>query len=154
MFTFIYKQFFALFFLFIKIKIAIVSKKILAISIIKVRNFVVLTTLSNLKSKKDNFNIKSRNRNNKKKILQKNLSFSSFLFCFIFYKSCYLQILISTLILKLTIQILSICYFESTSLLYFLQKKTKLFKLLFDKSSLTSRLEFLSNQTFKNNFLF
>ena len=67
MLTFIYKQFFALFFLFVKIKIAIVSKKIFGILIIKVRNFVVLTTLNNLKSNKNNLNVESRNRNNKEK---------------------------------------------------------------------------------------
>ncbi len=38
--------------------------------------------------------------------------------------------------------------------LFFLQKKTKLFELLFDKSSLTLRLKFLLNYIFKNNFLF
>ncbi len=75
MLTFIYKQFFVLFFLFVKIKIAIVSKKILAILIIKVRNFVVLTTLNNLKSNKDNLNIKSCNCNNKEKTSLKKFKF-------------------------------------------------------------------------------
>jgi len=56
-----------LFFLFVKIKIAIVSRKIFAILIIKVRNFVVLTTLNNLRFKEDNLNIKSCNYNNKEK---------------------------------------------------------------------------------------
>jgi len=37
--------------------------------IIKVRNFVILTTLNNLKFNKDNLNIEFRNRNNKKKFL-------------------------------------------------------------------------------------
>ncbi len=69
MFTFIYKQFFVSFFLFVKIKITIISKKIFVILIIKVRNFVVLTTLNNLKFNKDNLNIESRNCNNKKKLL-------------------------------------------------------------------------------------
>jgi len=54
--------------LFVKIKIAIVSRKILAILVIKVRNFVVLTTLNNLKSKEDNLNIRFCNYNNKKKL--------------------------------------------------------------------------------------
>ncbi len=67
MFTSIYKQFFALFFLFVKIKIIIVFRKIFAILVIKVRNFVVLTTLDNLKSNKDNFNIKFCDYNNKEK---------------------------------------------------------------------------------------
>jgi len=35
-----------------------------------------------------------------------------------------------------------------------LKKKSKLFKLLFDKFSLILRLKFLSNYIFKNNFLF
>ncbi len=67
MLTFIYKQFFASFFLFVKIKITIVFRKIFAILIIKVRSFVVLTILSNLKSNESNLNIKSRNYNSKKK---------------------------------------------------------------------------------------
>ncbi len=75
MLTFIYKQFFALFFLFVKIKIAIVSKKIFGILIIKVRNLVVLTTLNNLKSNKNNLNIKFCNRNNKKKAFSKESKF-------------------------------------------------------------------------------
>ncbi len=69
MFTFTYKQFFALFFLFVKIKITIVFEKNSAILIIEVRNFVVLTTLNNLKFNKNNLNIKSYNCNNKKKLL-------------------------------------------------------------------------------------
>jgi len=56
-----------LFFLFVKIKITIVFKKIFAILIIKVRNFVILTTLNNLRFNKNNFNIKFRNYNNEKK---------------------------------------------------------------------------------------
>ncbi len=75
MLTFIHKQFFVLFFLFVKIKITIVFKKILAIFIIKVRNFVVLTTLNNLRSNKDNLNIKFRNCNNKKKTSLKESKF-------------------------------------------------------------------------------
>ncbi len=75
MLTFIHKQFFASFFLFIEIKIAIVFKKILAILIIKVRNFVILTTLDNLKSEKDSFNIKFRNRNNEEKVFLKKSRF-------------------------------------------------------------------------------
>ncbi len=75
MLTFIYKQFFILFFLFVKIKIAIVSKKILAILVIKIRNFVILTTLNNLKSNKDNFNIKSCNCNNKEETSLKKFKF-------------------------------------------------------------------------------
>ncbi len=69
MLTFTYKQFFASFFLFVEIKIAIIFKKIFAMLIIKVRNFVILTTLNNLKFNKDNLNIEFRNRNNKKKFL-------------------------------------------------------------------------------------
>jgi len=64
-----------LFFLFVKIKIAIVFKKIFAILIIKVRNFVILTTLSNLRFNKDNLNIKSCNRNNKEETSLKEFSF-------------------------------------------------------------------------------
>ncbi len=75
MLTLIYKQFFVLFSLFVKIKIAIVFRKIFAISIIKVCNFVVLTTLNNLKSNKDNFNIKFRNYNNEKKASLKEFKF-------------------------------------------------------------------------------
>ncbi len=75
MFTFIYKQFFASFFLFIKIKIVIIFKKILAILIIKTHNFVVLTTSNSLKSNKDNLNIKFRNRNNKEKTSLKKFKF-------------------------------------------------------------------------------
>ncbi len=69
MLTFTYKQFFASFCLFVEIKIAIIFKKIFAMLIIKVRNFVILTTLNNLKFNKDNLNIEFRNRNNKKKFL-------------------------------------------------------------------------------------
>jgi len=61
--------------LFVKIKIAIIFKKIFAILIIKVRNFVVLTTLNNLRFNKDNLNIKFRNRNNKKKASLKKFKF-------------------------------------------------------------------------------
>jgi len=61
--------------LFVKIKIAIVSKKIFAILIIKVCNFVVLTTLSSLRFNKDNFNIKSCNCNNKEKTSLKEFRF-------------------------------------------------------------------------------
>ncbi len=75
MFTSIYKQFFASFFLFIKIKIVIIFKKILAILIIKTHNFVVLTTSNSLKSNKDNLNIKFRNRNNKEKTSLKKFKF-------------------------------------------------------------------------------
>jgi len=64
-----------LFFLFIKIKIAIVFKKILAILIIKIRNFVILTTLSNLRSNKNNFNIKFCNYNNKEEAFSKEFKF-------------------------------------------------------------------------------
>ena len=84
MFTFIYKQFFVSFFLFVKIKITIISKKIFVILIIKVRNFVVLTTLNNLKFNKDNLNIESRNCNNKKKASLKKFRFRFFfLLCFL-----------------------------------------------------------------------
>ncbi len=75
MFTFIYRLFFALFFLFVKIKIAIVFKKIFAILVIKVYNFVVSTTLNSLKFNKDNFNIKSCNCNNKKEVSLKESKF-------------------------------------------------------------------------------
>jgi len=61
--------------LFVKIKIAIVFKKIFAILIIKIRNFVVLTTLNNLRSNKNNLNIKFRNRNNKKEAFLKEFKF-------------------------------------------------------------------------------
>ncbi len=75
MFTFIHKQFFVLFFLFVKIKIAIVFKKIFRILIIKICNFVILITLNNLRFNKDNFNIKSRNRNNEEKTFLKKIRF-------------------------------------------------------------------------------
>jgi len=52
--------------LFVKIKITIVFEKIFAILIIKVRNFIVLTTLNNLRFNKDNLNVKSCDYNNKK----------------------------------------------------------------------------------------
>jgi len=61
--------------LFVKIKIAIVFKKIFAILIIKVCNFVVLTTLNNLRFNKDNFNVKFRNCNNKKETSLKEFKF-------------------------------------------------------------------------------
>jgi len=64
-----------LFFLFIKIKVAIVFRKIFAILIIKVRNFVVLIILNNLKFNKDNLNIKSRDYNNKKETFLKEFKF-------------------------------------------------------------------------------
>jgi len=64
-----------LFFLFVKIKIAIVFKKILAILIIKIRNFVILITLNNLRFNKDNFNIKFCNCNNKEKASLKESKF-------------------------------------------------------------------------------
>ncbi len=75
MFTFIHKQFFALFFLFVKIKIAIVFKRIFRILIIKICNFVISITLNNLRFNKDNFNIKSRNRNNEEKTFLKKIRF-------------------------------------------------------------------------------
>ncbi len=71
MFTFIHKQFFVLFFLFVKIKIVIVFKFFFAILIIKVYNFVILITLNNLKFNKDNLNIESCNYNNKEKTFLK-----------------------------------------------------------------------------------
>jgi len=61
--------------LFIKIKITIIFKKIFAILVIKVCNFVVLTTLNNLRSNKDNLNIKFRNCNNKEKASLKEFKF-------------------------------------------------------------------------------
>jgi len=61
--------------LFVKIKIAIVFEKIFAISIIKVRNFVVLTTLNNLKFNKDNLNVKFRNYSNKEEVFLKKFKF-------------------------------------------------------------------------------
>ena len=64
-----------MFFLFIKIKVAIVFRKIFAILIIKVRNFVVLIILNNLKFNKDNLNIKSRDYNNKKETFLKEFKF-------------------------------------------------------------------------------
>ena len=71
-----------LFFLFVEIKIAIVFKKIFAILIIKIYNFVVLTTSNNLRFNKDNLNIKSCNCNNKEKISLKNLNFCLFFILF------------------------------------------------------------------------
>jgi len=64
-----------LFFLFIEIKIVIVFKKILAILIIKVYNFVVLTTLNSLRFNKDNLNIEFCNYNSKEKTFLKEFKF-------------------------------------------------------------------------------
>jgi len=64
-----------LFFLFIEIKIVIVFGKKIAILIIKIYNFVVLTILNNLKFNKDNLNIKSRNYNNKEETFSKKFKF-------------------------------------------------------------------------------
>jgi len=61
--------------LFVKIKIAIVFKKIFAILIIKVRNFVVLTILNNLRFNKDNLNIEFRNYNNKEEAFLEEFEF-------------------------------------------------------------------------------
>jgi len=61
--------------LFVEIKITIVFRKIFAILVIKVRNFVVLTTLNNLRFNKNNLNIKSRNCNNKKEASLKEFKF-------------------------------------------------------------------------------
>ncbi len=73
-----------MFYLFVKIKIAIIFKKILAILVIKVRNFVMLATLNNLKFNKDNFNVKFCNRNNKEKAsLKKSKSKFFLLFYFL-----------------------------------------------------------------------
>ncbi len=87
-----------MFFLFINIKIIIVSKKILAILITKIYNFVLLTTSNSLKSNKNNLNIKSCNCNNKEEVSLKRFcnynnkkevslkkKFGFFLY-FIFYK--------------------------------------------------------------------
>ncbi len=75
MLIFIYKQFFALFFLFVEIKVAIVSRKIFAILIINIRNLIILITSNSLKSNKNNLNIESCNCNNKEKISLKNFKF-------------------------------------------------------------------------------
>jgi len=85
MLTFIYKPFFALFFLFVKINVAIVFEKIFAIFVIKVDNLVVLITSSNLKFNKNNLNVKFRNRNNEKEVFLENFKFlfSFFLFYFL-----------------------------------------------------------------------
>ncbi len=76
---------FALFFLFVQIKIAIIFEKKIVILIIEVRNFVVLTTLNNLKSNKNNLNIESRdlckNNKSKKKICKQKIKLLS---CYIF----------------------------------------------------------------------
>jgi len=61
--------------LFVKIKIVIVFKKKNAILIIKVRNFVVLTTLNNVRFNKDNLNVKSCDCNNKKEVFLKEFRF-------------------------------------------------------------------------------
>jgi len=84
MLIFIYKQFFASFFLFTKINITIVFRKIFAIFVIKVCNLVVLIILNYLKFNKDNLNIKSRSRNNKKEVFLKILH-SYFFFAFFLY---------------------------------------------------------------------
>ena len=65
-----------MFFLFVKIKITIIFKKIFAILIIKIRNFVILITLNNLKFNENNLNIRSCNYNNKGKTSLKELSFN------------------------------------------------------------------------------
>ncbi len=67
-----------MFFLFVEIKITIVFEKIFAILIIKVRNFVVLIILNNLKSKKDNLNIKFRNCNNKEETSSRKFKLNCF----------------------------------------------------------------------------
>jgi len=64
-----------LFFLFIEIKIVIVFEKKIAILVIKVCDFVILTTLNNLKSNKNNFNIKFCNYNNKEEFFLKEFKF-------------------------------------------------------------------------------
>ncbi len=69
-----------------EIKIAIVFKKIFAILEIKVYNFVVLTILDNLKSNKDNLNIKSYNYNNKEETFLKEFKFY-FFFLVLFFIS-------------------------------------------------------------------
>jgi len=61
--------------LFVEIKIAIVSRKIIAILVIKIRNFVVLTTLDNLKSREDNFNIKFCDCNSEEEVSLKEFEF-------------------------------------------------------------------------------
>jgi len=61
--------------LFVEIKTIIVFKKILAILIIKVRNFVVLITLNNLRFNKDNLNIKSCDYNSKEEASLKEFKF-------------------------------------------------------------------------------
>jgi len=61
-----------LFFLFVKIKITIVFEKKIAILVIKIRNFIVSTTLDSLKFNKSNLNIEFRNRNSKEKAFLKN----------------------------------------------------------------------------------
>jgi len=85
MLIFIYKQFFASFFLFVEINVTIVSRKIFAIFVIKVCNLVVLISSSNLKFNKDDFNVQFRDRNSKKDFFLKNFEFlSSFLLlCFL-----------------------------------------------------------------------
>ncbi len=73
-----------MFFLFVRIKIAIVFEKILAILVTKVYNFVVLTTLDSLRSNKDSLNIRFCNCNKKEKAFLENFKFLSFfLFCFL-----------------------------------------------------------------------
>jgi len=64
-----------LFSLFVKIKITIAFKKIFAILIIKVRSFVVLTTLNNLRFNENNLNIEFCNRNNKEEAFLKKSKF-------------------------------------------------------------------------------
>jgi len=64
---------------FIRINVAIVFKKIFAIFIIKIRDFVVLITLDYLKFNENNLNIKFRNRDNEKKV---SLKYSKFLSSF------------------------------------------------------------------------
>ncbi len=75
MLTSTHKQFFASFFLFVKIKIVIVFKKIFAILVIKVRNFIVLITLNNLRSNEDNFNVKFCDCNNEEETSLKEFEF-------------------------------------------------------------------------------
>jgi len=78
MFTSIHKQFFALFFLFVKINVTIVFKKIFAIFVIKKQNLIVLVTLNCLEFNKNNLNVKSRSCNNEKEIFLKKFKFLFF----------------------------------------------------------------------------
>ena len=73
-----------MFFLFVEINVATIFEKILTISIIKARNFIVLITSKILRSNKDNLNIKFCSCNNKVEVSLKDSKFLFSLLLFYF----------------------------------------------------------------------